>query len=89
MSVLSKGLSFCPESDTDKFEIVKDLQLFTRKLLLKSIYNRDTPPTQQEKTHNEMDLYNLIELVDEQDDLDMIDRIDLETLLEENTTTKE
>lgn len=89
MSVLSKGLTFCPESDIDRFEITKDLQLFARKLFSKSMYNKDTLPIKKRKTLNEIDLDNTIELADEQDGLDLIDRIDLETLLEENITTKE
>lgn len=39
--VLAKGLRFCPDSDTDKFEIIKDLHLFTRKLILKSLYTKN------------------------------------------------
>lgn len=32
---LMKGLGFCPGEDFDKFYLIKDLNLFTRKLLLK------------------------------------------------------
>lgn len=50
--ILSKGLHFCPNHDLNKFEIYKDLQLFIRKLPLKSLFNRqhfDSSFTPQER----------------------------------------
>lgn len=40
--VLSLGLSFCPNRSLDNFETVKDIFLFARKLLLKSLYKKTT-----------------------------------------------
>lgn len=87
-SVLSKGLSLCPEADIDKFKSIKDLQLFARKLLLKSMYNKDTIST-EEKVKNEKALDELIDLLDEQEGFDLINRLDVDTLLNVNTTMKE
>lgn len=39
--LLQLGLSFCPVQNLDKFTVIKDLNLFTRKLLLKVIYDKD------------------------------------------------
>lgn len=38
MALLSKGLTFCPSSNMDTFETIKDLHLFAHKLILKSLY---------------------------------------------------
>lgn len=38
--VLSLGLSFCPSRSLDNFEVVKDIFLFARKLLFKSMYTK-------------------------------------------------
>lgn len=40
LDVLALGLSFCPDMKLDKFPIIKDLHLFVRKLMLKTIYHR-------------------------------------------------
>lgn len=32
------GLSYCPNKSTDRFEIIKDINLFARKVLFKSMY---------------------------------------------------
>lgn len=36
------GLLFCPNHDMDSFETIKDINLFGRKLLLKSLYTKQT-----------------------------------------------
>lgn len=41
VQVLARGLSFCPNQDIDQFEVIKDLQLFTRKLILKQMYTKE------------------------------------------------
>ncbi|KAM4807737.1 sperm-tail PG-rich repeat-containing protein 2 [Rhinophrynus dorsalis] len=40
VSLLRKGLSFSPTCNNDKFEMVKDLHLFSRKVLLKFLHSR-------------------------------------------------
>lgn len=42
IKVLSLGLNFCTEQHIDTFEVVKDLNLFSRNLLLKVMYGRDS-----------------------------------------------
>lgn len=37
-AILSKDLTLCPSSNMDTFEVIKDLHLFARKLILKSLY---------------------------------------------------
>lgn len=39
--VLSRGLSFCPQENFDLFEVMTDLQLSVRKLLLKCTYAKN------------------------------------------------
>uniref|UniRef100_A0A803KCG6 Reverse transcriptase domain-containing protein n=1 Tax=Xenopus tropicalis TaxID=8364 RepID=A0A803KCG6_XENTR len=41
MSLLMKGLSFCPTPQGDYFELEKDLNLFCRKILLKKYFKKD------------------------------------------------
>lgn len=45
--LLEKGLTFCPDSDFDVFEIIKDLQLPARKLILQTLYAKHTQPSSQ------------------------------------------
>lgn len=40
--VLSLGLSFCPNKTVDNFEAIKDIHLFARKPLFKSLYGKET-----------------------------------------------
>lgn len=86
--LLLKGLTFCPNSKPDKFEIEKDLQLFTRKLLFKSMYAKldeiDTRSLTEERALND-----LVTLLEEQENLDLIDQYDIESMLQEQSTTKE
>lgn len=83
--ILSKALSFCPESDVDKFEVIKDLQFFARKLILKSVYSKDIMFT-DEKTKSDKALDDLISLLDEQDDIDLIDRVHVDSLFNAHIT---
>lgn len=45
--MLSLDLSFCPNRSLDSFETIKDINLFARKLLLKSLYNKKTTATHE------------------------------------------
>lgn len=45
LEVLKRGLSFCPDKDMDVFDVIKDVNLFARKLLLKVLVNK--PKTSQ------------------------------------------
>lgn len=38
--ILSKCLTFCPNNKLGKFTVIKDLHLYTRKLLLKSMFDK-------------------------------------------------
>lgn len=76
VQVLHKGLSFCPNENLDKFEFVKDLQLFARKFILRNMYQK--PGGQIDLTPRENQaLDQLIYLLEESDTADLIDRIDL------------
>lgn len=78
--VLKKGLHFCPNNNANKFEVFKDLQLFVRKLLLKSLYQRQHPSTDKTPQENKA-LNQLISLVEESDTTNLIDCIDLSQIL--------
>lgn len=39
MDALSLGLSCCPSDNADKFELIKELNLFVRRLAWKAIFN--------------------------------------------------
>lgn len=39
------GLSFCPDGEADKFELVKDLHLFARRLMYKVLYDNQQNAT--------------------------------------------
>lgn len=43
--MLSLGLNFCTDQHIDTFEVVKDLNLFSRNLLLKVMYGKDSNDT--------------------------------------------
>lgn len=76
VSVLKKGLDFCPSRNLDKFEVYKDLHLFIRKLILKKLYHRqqgNIDHTPQEKKA----LDQLISLLEENNTADLIDSVDL------------
>lgn len=40
VEVLQKGLSFCPDKGMDVFDVIKDVHLFSRKLLLKVLVDK-------------------------------------------------
>lgn len=82
--LLSKGLSFCPDSNLDSFEAIKDVNLFARKVLLKSLYSKEKK--KDNIVQHDKDLDDLLSLLDEQDSLDLIDTLDLDVLLQEHTT---
>lgn len=80
-SVLSKGLSFCPSQNLNKFEVIKDVQLFARNLILKQIYSKTPPllPTFESLELQALDA--LVGLLEENETPDLIDQIDLNKLL--------
>lgn len=74
----------------DKFEVIKDLHLYTRKLLLKSMFDKTKPDTKGFQTLSERRaLDNLNSLLEESEPKDLIDNIDLEALLTGATTSGE
>lgn len=78
---MSKGLSFCPNKDIDKFEAIKDIQLFARKIILKQLYDKNIKDGTQLRPQEVEAIDNLVSLLEENDpDLDLIDRIDLSML---------
>lgn len=98
-SVLSRGLTFCPQDNLDTFEVITDLHLFARRLLLKSLHakvdeNIDTTDWASFSMREFKALRHLTLLFQESNSLDLIDQIDLETLLStanestENSTTR-
>lgn len=55
--VLKLGLTFCPSTDLDRFQLIKDIHLFARRLLFKIIYDKpsvsepsDSPPLELSDT---------------------------------------
>ena len=87
-SLLSRGLSFCPESNIDIFEAITDIHLFVRKLLLKCMYNKnnteiDTTDWSTYKMREFKALRDLTILFQENNTIDLIGQIDLDTILED------
>lgn len=84
ISVLSKGLTFCPNNRIDKLTAIKDTHLYTRKLLLKSKFEKQKIDSEGCSTFCERQAFdNLDSLLEESEPKDLIDMIDLETLLED------
>lgn len=75
--LLEKGLNFVPNSPLDKFTVVKDLNLFARKLTLKLMYDKPDLPIPGLADWNDLSaqeyrsIKNLMDLLDEQTELDM------------------
>ena len=77
LTVLKLGLSFCPNSNLDKYEVIKDLYLFARKLTYKFIFDPDKKRLREERELSEQikkysmkefrALRDLILLLDEND----------------------
>ncbi|XP_077344465.1 uncharacterized protein LOC143988608 [Lithobates pipiens] len=44
LEVLKLGLTFCPDSNTTKFQLIKDLHLFARRLLYRVIFDKPVTP---------------------------------------------
>lgn len=42
IEVLLKGLSFCPQTNFNKFEIIKDINIFARNLLPRVLHDKGT-----------------------------------------------
>lgn len=78
---LACGLSFCPNQDMDSFKVTKDIQLFTRKLILKQLYSKDVPQLPRFKSQELIALDNLVALLEENEPPDLNDQIDFEQLL--------
>lgn len=86
IQILSRGLAFCPEQNFVIFEAITDIQLFARRLLLKYLHAKNDP---HEDT-TDWSLYSMWEfkalqhltlLYQENNMVDLIDQIDLDTLL--------
>ncbi|XP_069616210.1 uncharacterized protein [Ranitomeya imitator] len=63
-SVLQKGLSFSPSSTIDTFTTIKDLHLFSRKLVLKKLHYKDSEETTM-NTEEQQALEALVSLLEE------------------------
>ncbi|XP_077135735.1 uncharacterized protein LOC143793041 [Ranitomeya variabilis] len=68
LKLLSKGFSFSPTNSFHFFTAVKDLHLFSRKLLLKKLHHKRNSCEPMSETERET-LQNLEDLLDEQRDL--------------------
>lgn len=84
--LLWKGLTFCPDSGVDTFEIIKDLQLFARKLILQSLYAK-LNQSNQSTAWVKKDLDDLISLLEDQENRDLIDQVEIKALLNEQVMT--
>lgn len=81
IGVRKKGLNFCPNQTLDKFEIYKDLHLFIRKLILRKLFQKQgIPPDCTLQESRALD--NLVSLLQESDPTDLIDRVDLQQILD-------
>lgn len=60
IQVLQQGFNFCPTHNIDEFEVIKDLQLFGRRLLLKTIYGPKTTPLDQPSALKQEAMDNLV-----------------------------
>lgn len=75
ISVLELGLFFCPTQKVDQFKLIKDLNLFARKLLLRILFDKSksstnlqsipAPPSQTMSLKDIRALEDLMELWDE------------------------
>lgn len=91
--VLSLGLSFYPTAEIDRVTVIKDLNLFARKILLCSMFDKSPNPEHKLSMRECKDLHDLTLLHEEShsaqssdaaesvDSVDLIDKIDLEPLL--------
>lgn len=84
--VLSRGLTFCPEQNFKVFEAITDLQLFARRLLLKYLHEKGNSDedTVDWSTYSMREFKaprDLTLLYQENNTFDLIDQIDLDTLL--------
>lgn len=61
--------------------VIKELQLFARKLIFKQSYSKNRAPDTHLKPQEMQAIDTLISLLEENDPSDLIDRIDLEQLL--------
>ncbi|XP_073474119.1 uncharacterized protein [Aquarana catesbeiana] len=52
ISVLNLGLTFCPMHKVDQFELIKDLNLFSRKLMFKTLYDKPATSIQDSTLDN-------------------------------------
>lgn len=95
MIVLSMEVGFCPDNALDKFTLVKDLHLFTRKLFLKTFFlKRESKDEGIDflQSLSESECKALRELLTSEEDpshlpatppeIDLIDHIDLELLFD-------
>lgn len=82
-TLLSKGLEFCPTATLDTFYLIKDLQMFSRKLTLKSMYNKqEQNHTQLKNKEEQKAIDQLISLLEESDQTYLIDCVNVEQLLQ-------
>ena len=54
VELLSLGLSFCPNTTSKKFELIKDLYLFARKLTYKFMFDKERCTQQTDSAHQEI-----------------------------------
>lgn len=91
--ILPGSLTFCPQENFDLFEVVMDLQLFVRKLLLKCMYTKnkaviDNTDWSSYSMREFKALRDITILFEENNTVDLTDQIDLDALLEEQIHAK-
>lgn len=69
----------------DTFEAIKDLHLFARKLILKSLHTKPLSNSDLSKQESKA-LDDLVSKLEDQEHKDLIDNIDLESFLAAHTT---
>lgn len=53
LDVLKFGLSFCPSTNIDKYETIKDVYLFSRNLTYKFLFDKQVLQSKQDKAITE------------------------------------
>lgn len=74
-------LTFCPDSSLDRFGAIKDIHLYIRKILLKSLNGKKQNPESGQTNQDMQALNNQISLLEESEPENPIHSVDIEAQL--------